>query len=172
MTQEEYEAKVQSMPKELQNQFRQSLEINLSKRIVNRFMSTVMQAYAWGQRAAQTGEGRQNAVYMRGAQDMKDALRTVFDMDIRDAATYFNIDLTNHDTFTTIRIPLMETVLKMNGGAILEIADKYRDDKMLEKDEREKAAVQAMADTIGIVKLCEIAEGIRRGKAEESGLPF
>jgi hypothetical protein len=39
VTQEEYESKVQSMPHELQNQFRQSLEINLSKRIVNRFMS-------------------------------------------------------------------------------------------------------------------------------------
>lgn len=96
MTQEEYEAKVQSMPKELQNQFRQSLEINLSKRIVNRLMSTVMQAYAWGQRAALTGEGSQNAAYMRGAQDMKDALTTVFDMTPIDIYKYFGRDHTGH----------------------------------------------------------------------------
>ena len=108
MTQEEYEAKVQSMPKELQNQFRQSLEINLSKRIFNRFMSVVMQAYAAGRRESQ--EGIHDAAYLRGAQDMEGAL--------------------------------------------------------------DKKAVQALADTIGIVKFCEIAEGIRREKAEESGLPF
>lgn len=170
MTQEEFESKVQSMPHELQKTFREALEMSLSKRIVNRFMSTVMQAYAQGQRAAQ--KVSHDGAYMRGAEDMLEALRTVFDMDIRDATTYFNINLANHDTFTTIRIPVMETVLNMNSGDILEIVDKYRDDKMQEKDEREKAAVQAMADTIGIVKLCEIAEGIRREKAEESGLPF
>ena len=108
MTQEEYEAKVQSMPKELQKTFRESLEISLSKRIVNRFMGVVMQAYAWGQRDAQ--KVSHDRAYLRGAQDMKDAL--------------------------------------------------------------DKKAVQALADTIGIAKLCEIAEGIRNEKAKESGLPF
>lgn len=171
MTQEEYEAKVQSMPHELQKTFRESLEIALSKRIVNRFMSTVMQAYAWGQRAAQ--KESHDGAYMRGAEDMLEALKTIFDMDIEDASKYFNISLANHDPFTTIRIPLMETVLNMNGGDILGIVDKYRDDKIQEKDEREKVVVQAMADTIGIVKLCEIAEEIRRQKAaDEDCLPF
>lgn len=170
MTQEEFEMKVQSMPQELRKSFQEQLEISVSKRIVNRFMGTVMQAYAQGQRTAQ--KVSHDGGYMHGSEDMLEALKTIFDMDIRDAATYFNINLANHDTFTTIRIPLMETVLNMNGGDILEIVDKYRDDKMQEKDEREKAAVQAMADEIGIVKLCEIAEGIRREGAEKEGLPF
>ena len=165
MTQEEYEAKVQSMPHELQKIFREALEISLSKRIVNRFMSTVMQAYAWGQRAAQTGEGRQNAVYMRGAQDMLEALRTVSDMDAVNILKYFGID---HQS----SLEGLYWVIQTSAGDILETVDKYRDDQMQENDEREKAAVQAMADTIGIVKLCEIAEGIRREGAEKEGLPF
>lgn len=171
MTQEEYEAKVQSMPHELQKTFREALEMSLSKRIVNRFMSTVMQAYAQDQRTAQ--KESHDGAYMRGAEDMLEALRTVFDMDIEDAAKYFNINLANHDAFITIRIPLMETVLNMNGGDILEIVDKYRDDQMQEKDERQKAAVKAMADEIGIEKLCEIADEIRKQKAAEGDcLPF
>ena len=169
MTQEEFETKVQSMPHELQKSFRETMEISLSKRIVNRFMGTVMQAYAQGQRNAQK-ESQEDA-YMRGAEDILEALRTVFDMDIRDASTYFNVDLTDYGHLTSVR-PLMETILKMNGGDVLETVDKYRDDKMQEKDARQKATVQAMADTIGIVKLCEIAEGIRREAASEAGEPF
>lgn len=169
MTQEEYEAKVQSMPHELQKAFREALEMSLSKRIVNRFMSTVMQAYAQGQRTAQ--KVSHDGAYMRGAEDMLEALRTVFDMDIKDADKYFNIDFAK--LFTSVRLPLMESALKMNGGDILEIVDRYRDDKMQEKDEREKTAVQAMADEIGIEKLCEIADKIRKQKAAEGEcLPF
>lgn len=171
MTQEEYEAKVQSMPHELQKIFREALEMSLSKRIVNRFMATVMQAYAWGQRNVQ--KVSHDGAYMRGAEDMLEALRTVFDMDIKDADKYFNIDFASHELFTSVRLPLMESALKMNGGDLLELVDKYRDDKMQEKDEREKAAVQAMADTIGIEKICEIADEIRKQKAAEGDcLPF
>ena len=163
MTQEEYEAKVQSMPKELQKTFRESLEMSLSKRIVNRFMSTVMQAYAWGQRAAQKESHDGN--YMRGAEDMLEALRTVSDMGAVDIHKYFGID---HQS----SLEGLYWVIQTSAGDILGTVDKYRDDQMQEKDEREKTEVQAMADKIGIVKLCEIAEGIRREKAEESGLPF
>lgn len=165
MTQEEYEAKVQSMPEELQNQFRQSLEINLSKRIVNRFMSTVMQAYAWGQRTAQ--KVSRDGAYMRGAEDMLEALRTVSDMDAVTIYKYFGID--HQSSFEGLYWVIQGT----GAGDILGTVDKYRDDQMQEKDEREKAAVQAMADEIGIVKLCEIAEEIRKQKAAEGDcLPF
>lgn len=163
MTQEEYEAKVQSMPHELQKTFRESLEISLSKRIVNRFMSIVMQAYAQGQRTAQ--KESHDGAYMRGAEDMLEALRTVSDMGAVDIHKYFGID---HQS----SLEGLYWVIQTFKDDILEIVDKYRDDQMQEKDEREKAAVQVMADTIGIEKLCEIAEGIRRGKAEESGIPF
>lgn len=163
MTQEEYEAKVQSMPHELQKTFREALEMSLSKRIVNRFMSTVMQAYAQGQRTAQ--KVSHDGAYMRGAEDMLEALRTVSDMGAVDIHKYFGID---HQS----SLEGLYWVVQKSAGDILEIVDKYRDDKMQEKDEREKAAVQAMADEIGIVKLCEIAEGIRREKSEGSGLPF
>ena len=161
MTQEEYEAKVQSMPKELQNQFRQSLEINLPKRIVNRLMSTVMQAYAWGQRTAQK-ESRDGA-YMRGAEDMLDALRTVDTLSYQEMQKYFPGDYTND-------VAGFREILQMNPGDILEIVDKYRDDKIQEKDEREKAAVQAMADEIGIDKLLQLAGQIKNETADD--LPF
>ena len=163
MTQEEYEAKVQSMPHHLQQMVRESLEISLSKRIVNRFMSTVMQAYAWGQRAAQ--KVSHDGAYMRGAEDMLEALRTVDTLSYQEMQKYSPGDYTND-------IAGFRKILQMNPGDILEIVDKYRDDQMQEKDERVKAAVQAMADTIGIEKLCEIAEGIRREGAEKEGLPF
>ena len=164
MTQEEYEAKVQSMPHELQKTFREALEMSLSKRIVNRFMSTVMQAYAWGQRTAQ--KESHDGTYMRGAEDMLEALRTVSDMDAVNIHKYFGID---HQS----SLEGLYWVVQTSAGDILEIVDKYRDDMMQEKDEREKAAVQAMADTIGIEKLCEIAEEIRKQKAAEGEcLPF
>lgn len=166
MTQEEFEAKVQSMPHELQKTFRETLEMSLSKRIVNRFMSTVMQAYAWGQRVAQTGEGNRNAAYMRGAQDMKDALTTVFDMTPIDIYKYFGHDHTGHWD------AVYDVLHSDSAATIMETVKKRMEDEKYEKDEREKASVKAMADEIGIVKLCEIAEGIRREKAEESGLPF
>lgn len=166
MTQEEYEAKVQSMPHELQKTFRESLEISLSKRIVNRFMSTVMQAYAHGQRAAQTGEGSKNDAYMRGAQDMKDALTTVFDMTPIDIYKYFGHDHTGHWD------AVYDVLHNDSAVTIMEAVKKCMEDKKHDKEEHEKAAVQAMADTIGIVKLCEIAEGIRRECAEKEGLPF
>ena len=164
MTQEEYEAKVQPMPHELQKAFREAMEMSLSKRIVNRFMSTVMQAYAWGQRTAQ--KESHDGTYMRGAEDMLEALRTVSDMDAVNIHKYFGID---HQS----SLEGLYWVVQTSAGDILEIVDKYRDDMMQEKDEREKAAVQAMADTIGIEKLCEIAEEIRKQKAAEGEcLPF
>lgn len=167
MTQEEYEAKVQPMPKELQSQFRQSLEINLSKRIFNRFMSVVMQAYAWGQRDAQTGEGSHNAAYMRGAQDMKYALKTVFDMTPIDIYKYFGHDHTGHWD------AVYDVLHSDSAVTIMETVKKRMEDEKVEEDERQKKAVQAMADEIGIGKLCEIAEEIRRQKAAEGEcLPF
>lgn len=164
MTQEEFEAKVQSMPHDLQNQFRQSLEINLSKRIVNRFMSVVMQAYAWGQRDAQ--KESHDGAYMRGAEDMLEALRTVSDMDAMNIHKYFGID---HQS----SLEGLYWVVQTSAGDILEAVDRYRDDKMQEKDEREKASVQAMADTIGLEKLCEIVDTMRKEAAENGNmLPF
>ena len=164
MTQEEYEAKVQSMPKELQKTFREALEISLSKRIVNRFMATVMQAYAQGQRAAQ--KESHDGAYMRGTEDMLEALRTVSDMDAVNIHKYFGID---HQS----SLEGLYWVIQTSAGDILEIVDKYRDDQIQEKDEREKASVQAMEDSIGIEKLCEIADEIRKQKAAEGEcLPF
>ncbi len=159
MTQEEFESKVQSMPHELQKTFRESLEMSLSKRIVNRFMSTVMQAYAWGQRAEQ--KVSHDGAYMRGAEDMLEALRTVDTLSYQEMQKYFPGDYTND-------VAGFRKILQMNPGDILETVDKYRDDKMQEKDEREKVAVQAMADTIGIDRLLEIANAIKN----EDELPY
>lgn len=161
MTQEEYEAKVQTMPKELQSQFRQSLEINLSKRIVNRLMSTVMQAYAWGQRDAQ--KVSHDGDYMRGVEDMKDALTMVSDMSANEIYKYFGKNLSNN-------MDGLYMVLRMNPGDILEVVGKYKDDKLQEKDEHEKASVKAMADEIGIDKLLQLAGEIKNETAD--GLPF
>ena len=161
MTQEEYEAKVQSMPKELQKAFREALEIPLAKRIVNRFMSTVMQAYAWGQRAAQ--KESHDGAYMHGAEDMLEALRTVDTLSYQEMQKYFPGDYTND-------VAGFRKILQMNPGDILETVDKYRDDKTQEKDEREKASVKAMADVIGIDKLLQLAGQIKNETADD--LPF
>lgn len=164
MTQEEYEAKVQSMPHELQKTFREAMEIPLAKRIVNRFMGVVLKAYAEGQRAAQ--KDSHDGAYMHGAEDMRSALETVSNMSAEEIYKYFKHEYTNH-------LDGLYMVIRRNPGDILEIVDKYRDDQMQEKDEREKAAVQAMADTIGIEKLCEIADEIRKQKAADGDcLPF
>ena len=164
VTQEEYEAKVQSMPHELQKTFRESLEIALSKRIVNRFMSTVMQAYAQGQRTAQ--KESHDGAYIRGVEDMLEALRTISSMGYDNMRKYFPGSYNSN-------VDGIRMIIQMNPGDILEAVDKYRDDKMQEKDEREKVAVKAMADTIGIDKLCEIAEEIRKQKAADGEcLPF
>ena len=162
MTQEEFEAKVQSMPQQLRESFRQSLEMSLSSKIVNKFMNVVMSAYAQGQRTAQ--KESHDGAYMRGVEDMLEALRTVDTLSYHEMQNYFPGDYTND-------VAGFRKILQMNPGDILGIVDKYRDDKIQEKDEREKVAVQAMADTIGIVKLCEIADEIRKQKAAE-GLPF
>ena len=153
MTQEEYEAKVQSMPKELQNQFRQSLEINLSKRIVNRFMGVVMQAYAWGQRDAQTCEGSQNAAYMRGAQDMKEAIRVSLSMDSQEVNYYFGISP------SSLRIVKL---LELNEKIILNGVEMYKVNKENDKKRMEENDVRGMADSIGIDRLLEIANAIKQ----------
>lgn len=164
MTQEEYEAKVRSMPHELQKTFREALEMSLSKRIVNRFMGVVLKAYAEGQRAAQ--KESHDGAYMRGAEDMLEALKIISSMGYVVMKKYFPGDYTSD-------VSGMRKILLMNSGDILEVVDKYRDDKMQEKDEREKVAVKAMADEIGIEKLCEIADEIRKQKAAEGEcLPF
>lgn len=156
MTQEEFETKVQSMPKELQNQFRQSLEINLSKRIVNRLMSTVMQAYALGQRAVQTGEESQNAAYMRGAQDMKEAMKTVFDMTHIDIYRYFGHEHTSHWD------AVYDVLHSDSAVTIMETVKKRMEDEKHDKEEHEETAVKSMADTIGIDRLLEIANSIKQ----------
>lgn len=162
MTQEEYEAKVQSMPQSLQSQFRQSLELNLSSRIFNRFMSVVMQAYAQGQRDAQ--KESHDGVYMRGAQDMKDALTTVFDMTPIDIYKYFGHDHTGHWD------AVYDVLHSDSAATIMETVKKRMEDEKHDKNEREKASVKAMADAIGIDKLLQLAEKIKNETAD--GLPF
>lgn len=160
MTQEEYEAKVQSMPQSLQKMFRESLEIALSKRIVNRFMGVVMQAYAWGQRAAQTGNN--NGAYMRGAEDMLEALKATLGMDTFEASEYFGIEFTDTSSLRLVKI------LKGNANDILDAVAKYQMSKVHEKEEREKSDVKELADTIGIDRLLEIANAIK----QEDELPY
>lgn len=161
MTQDEFEAKVQSMPQPLQKMFRESLEIALSKRIVNRFMGVVLKAYAEGQRAAQ--KDSHDGAYMRGAQDMKDARRTISSMGYEDMRKYFPGSY-NSD------VGGIRLIIQMNPGDILGMVDKYRDDKLQEKDERAKSSVKAMADEIGIDKLLQLAGEIKNETAD--GLPF
>ena len=164
MTQEEFETKVQSIPQQLRESFRQSLEMSLSSKIMNKFMNVVMSAYAQGQRDAQ--KESHDGAYMRGAEDMLEALRTVSDMDAMNLHKYFDID---HQS----SLEGLYWVVQTSAGDILEAVDRYRDDKMQEKDEREKASVQAMADTIGLEKLCEIVDTMRKEAAENGNmLPF
>lgn len=166
MTQEEYEAKVQLMPQELQSQFRESLEISLSKRIVNRFMSIVMQAYAWGQRAAQ--KESHDGAYMRGAQDMKDALKTVSDMDRHELYEYFREPLTQNTFYSLYLIIRYENV-----DRIISATKTHLENKGQEKAKKEENDVKKMADAIGLERLCEIVDGIRNKSAEnEDILPF
>ena len=164
MTQEEFETKVQSIPQQLRESFRQSLEMSLSSKIVNKFMNVAMSAYAQGQWDAQMES--HDGAYMRGAEDMLEALKTTLAMDTFEVSEYFGIEFTDASSLRLIKI------LKGNANDILDAVAKYQMSKAQEKDEHEKASVKAMADEIGIEKLCEIAEGIRREKAEESGLPF
>ena len=162
MTQEEYEAKVQSMPQSLQKMFRESLEITLSKRIVNRFMGVVMQAYAWGQRDAQTGEGSQNTAYMRGAQDMKDALSVVSGMAKETARKYMPFEI------SSLCDPIY-TVLKMSScETVFNAVRAYNSDMDEMKQGRENGVVKKLADSIGIDRLLEIANAIK----QEDELPY
>lgn len=164
MTKEEYEAKVQSMPQQLRESFRQSLEMSLTSKIVNKFMNVVMSAYAQGQRGAQKESN--DGAYMHGAEDMRCALEIVSNMSAEEIYKYFNQEYSNH-------LDGLYMVIRRNPGDILETVDKYRGDKMQEKDEREKASVKAMADAIGIEKLCEIADEIRKQEAADGEcLPF
>lgn len=164
MTQEEYEAKVQSMPHELQKTFREALEMSLSKRIVNRFMATVMQAYAQGQRAAQ--KESHDGAYMRGAEDMRCALEIVSNMSAEEIYKYFSQDYSNH-------LDGLYMVIRRNADDILDAVARYQNDKTYEKNEREKSDVKELADTIGIERLCEIADEIRKQKAADGTcLPF
>jgi hypothetical protein len=149
------------MPQQLRESFRQSLEMSLSSKIVNKFMNVVMSAYAQGQRDAQ--KDSHDGAYMRGAEDMLEALRTVDTLSYQEMQKYFPGDYTNN-------VAGFRKILQINPGDILEIVDKYRDDKLQEKEEREKVAVQAMADTIGIDKLLQLAGEIKNETAD--GLPF
>ena len=160
MTQEEYEAKVQSMPQSLQKMFRESLEVALSKRIVNRFMGVVMQAYAWGQRDAQKTENADD--YMRGALDMKDAMTTVFDMTPIDIYKYFGHDHTGHWD------AVYDVLHSDSAATIMETVKKRMEDEKHDKEEHEEKAVKAMAVTIGIDRLLEIANAIK----QEDELPY
>lgn len=161
MTQEEFEAKVQSMPHELQKTFREAMEIHLSKRIVNRFMGVVLKAYAEGQRDAQ--KESHDGAYMHGAEDMLEALRTISSMGYDNMRKYFPGSYNSN-------VDGIRMIIQMNPGDILEAVDKYMDDKMQEKDEHEKASVKAMADVIGIDKLLQLAGEIKNETAD--GLPF
>lgn len=160
MTQEEYEAKVQSMPYELQKTFREAMEIPLSKRIVNRFMGVVLKAYAEGQRAAQ--KDSHDGAYMRGAEDMLEALKATLGMDTFEASEYFGIEFTDTSSLRLVKI------LKGNANDILDAVAKYQMSKVHEKEEREKSDVKELADTIGIDRLLEIANAIK----QEDELPY
>ena len=163
MTQEEYEAKVQSMPHELQKTFREAMEIPLAKRIVNRFMGVVLKAYAEGQRAAQ--KESHDGAYMRSTEDMLEALRTISSMGYEDMRKYFPGSYNSN-------VDGIRMIIQMNHGDILEAVDKYRDDKLKEKDEHEKSSVKAMADVIGIDKLLQLAGEIKNETADGDCLPF
>lgn len=161
MTQEEFETKVQSMPQQLRESFRQSLEMSLSSKIVNKFMNVVMSAYAQGQRDAQ--KDSHNGDYMRGAEDMRGALEIVSNMSAEEIYKYFKQEYSNH-------LDGLYMVIRRNPGDILETVDKYQSDQQMEKNEREKASVKAMADVIGIDKLLQLAGQIKSETADE--LPF
>ena len=161
MTQEEFEAKVQSMPRQLRESFRQSLEMSLTSKIVNKFMNVVMSAYAQGQRGAQKESN--DGAYMHGAEDMRCALEIVSNMSAEEIYKYFNQEYSNH-------LDGLYMVICRNPGDILEAVDKYRDDNLKEKDEHEKSSVKALADEIGIEKLLQLAGEIKNETAD--GLPF
>ena len=153
MTQEEYEVKVQSIPHELQKTFREALEIPLSKRIVNRFMGVVLKAYAEGQRDAQ--KESQDGAYMRGAEDMLKAMKIMADMEPSQMQKYFPQEYSS-DANGFLMAPYSG-----NAEEILKTIDKYQSDQQMEKNEREKASVKAMADEIGIDKLLQLAGEIK-----------
>lgn len=160
MTQEEYEAKVQSMPQSLQKMFRESMEIALSKRIVNRFMGVVMQAYAQGQRDAQKTGNADG--YMHGAEDMLEALKTASAMNMTETDYYFGIN-SRVDCY-----PRMLQIFEMSADHILDAASKYKAEKARKDEENVKSNVKTIADSIGIDRLLEIANAIR----QEDELPY
>lgn len=162
MTQEEFEAKVQSMPQQLRESFRQSLEMSLSSKIVNKFMNVVMSAYAQGQRDAQ--KDSHDGAYMRGAQDMKDALSIVSGMTKETARKYIPFEI------SSLCDPIY-TVLKMSScETVFNAVRAYNSDMDKAKQEREKSSVKAMAAEIGIDKLLQLAGEIKNETAD--GLPF
>lgn len=130
MTQEEYEAKVRSMPQPLQK--------------------------------TEDADG-----YMRGAEDMLESLKTASAMNMTEVNYYFGIN-SRVDCY-----PRLMQIFEMSADHILDAASKYKAEKARKDEEQVKSNVKTIADYIGIEKLFEIAEEIRRQKAADGDcLPF
>lgn len=166
---EGFEAKVQSMPQELQKTFRESLEISLSKRIVNRFMSVVMQAYAQGQRAYAQNDDAYSRGYEKGSDDMRATVHDILAMTSDERKKYFGIsDVWRFDE-------VLDCIMLLKSNEIYSKTAAYKASK--QQDEEKKAhevdAVKALADVIGIHRLYAIACEIRgEPEGDEGELPL
>lgn len=170
MTQETLAEKLQSLPIELRDTFRESMEISLSKRIVNRFMMVVNRAYAEGQRAAWSNgapqaesteetykKGYENG-YEHGAEDMREALLTIADMDVVDRRHYFKLD----GDSAYCRYDALFLILHANAKLTMETVDLYKDEQMekkeqeMEKKEQEnREKVYYLAQALGGMDVLE-----------------
>jgi len=170
MTQEQFEDKVQSLPEALRKTFRESLEINVSKRIVNRFMSVIHQAYAEGMRTALAS--KQNVAvscydngYRDGKDDLLKAMRTFRSWMSADFLEYLGVHAKcNQDGI----------ILALNKEAdeLIKAVEKQQEKKTDEKHQMEEVAVKAMADTIGIDRLEQIVRSMKAESEEPEELPF
>jgi hypothetical protein len=98
---------------------------------------------------------------------MKDALKVVSDMRRIDVDEYFGIN-SCVDCY-----PRLMQIFEMSAAHILDATSKYNAEKARKDEEQVKSNVKTIADYIGIEKLCEIADEIRKQKAAEGEcLPF
>lgn len=171
MKQEELESKIHGMPEALQETFRNSLEISTAKRIVNRFMNVVRQAYAEGLRAAidnteETSVRCYANGYKDGKEDILKALREIRGWMYEDYETYLNIRVTSPGD-------RLYMALDQEADDLIKGTEKRRDASLFKKREHEEFAVKAMADTIGIERLEEIVRGLKEeSETPEPPLPF
>lgn len=174
MTQEEFEWKIHSLPGVLRDNFREMLEISTSKRIVNRFIMVVNQAYAEGQRAAWRNgapqaesteeiyrKGYDNG-YEHGAEDMREALLTIADMDVVDQRHYFKLD----GNSVKYWYDALYLILHATPEQTLKTVDLYRDRKLEEKDRENREKVEYLAQQLG--GMDKLEEMVRELKKEDA----